>query len=227
MVCGRRTADRRCVSVPTLRDYGRCRALSGPLSALIFRQDITSPPIRHVQVFVTLAPYHIIHAMSEPRRPFSLTITAVGIFLLAMWNLWRASIIAQQQAMLQELEATLDPRVRLALAIVWAVVFFLLALALWRRKSAVRVVLPLTLAVYGVMHLALLFLTAPAPAARQGWLHPFLGLVLAIGWTVWVCLRPAHRDVWSTSVQRTSTMFALSPFTVKAVQRGYDGESED
>lgn len=178
-------------------------------------------------MFVTLAPYHIIHAMSEPRRPFSLTITTVGIFLLAMWNVWRATIVAQQQGMLQELDPTLDPRVRIVLAAIWALVFFLLALALWQRRAAVRIVMPMALGLYGAAHLTLLFLAAPAPAARQGWLLQFVGLVLATGWTVWVCLRPAHRDVWLAPVQQASTTFTLSPFTVKAVQRGYDGESED
>ena len=185
------------------------------------------PVIRHARLFVTLSPYHIIHAMSEPRRPLSLTITAVGIFLLAMWNLWRAWIVAQQRTMLQQLGATLDPDVRLALAVVWAAVFLLLALGLWRRRLTVRLVLPFAVLFYGALHLLLLFLYTPAPAARQEWPVQVLVTFAATGWTGWVCLRTAHRDVWLPTERRTDLNFTLSPFTFKVVQRGYDGESKD
>lgn len=165
--------------------------------------------------------------MSEPRRPLSLTITAVGIFLLAMWNFWRAWMVAQQRALLQELEATLDPRMRLALALLWGIVFLSLAVGLWRRQRAVRKALPAALLCYGVMHLILLFLFAPAPAARLSWPLQVLALLLATGWTTWVCLRKAHHDVWRPTGRPSDLNFTLSPFTFKVVQRGYDGESKD
>jgi hypothetical protein len=77
------------------------------------------------------------------------------------------------------------------------------------------------------LHLILLFLFAPAPAAHLSWPLQVLALLLATGWTAWVCLRKAHRDVWRATGRPTDLNFALSPFTFKVVQRGYDGESKD
>lgn len=134
--------------------------------------------------------------MSVPRRPLSLTLTALGIFLLAMWNVWRALIIARQSPLLQQLGVTLDPYTRLALAGFWAVVFLLLALGLWQRRRVVRYLLPPAVFFYGILHLALWQFFASAPAARQGWFMQLALLIVATAWTTWVCLRQAHGDVW-------------------------------
>lgn len=135
--------------------------------------------------------------MSVPRRPLSLTITILGIFLLAMWNVWRALIIARQSALLQQLGVTLDPHARLAFAGFWAVVFLLLALGLWQQRRIVRHLLPPAVFLYGVVHLALWQLFAPSGAARQGWIFQLIVLIAATAWTAWVCLRQGHSDIWS------------------------------
>lgn len=165
--------------------------------------------------------------MSAPRRPLSLTITALGIFLLAMWNLWRAWIVAQQGPLLEQIGVTLDPRARLLMSLVWALVFLLMGLALWRRLAVVRVLLPVAVFFYGVYHLLLLFLFAPAPAARQGWPMQLLLLVAATAWITWICWRPAHHDLWQQGDQDAAGRYPLSPLTFKVVQRGNDGESKD
>lgn len=134
--------------------------------------------------------------MSVPRRPLSLTLTAVGIFLLALWNVWRVSVIARESTYLQQLGVTLDPHVRLALAGFWATVFLLLALGLWQRRWTVRYLLPLAVFLYGVTHLALWQLFASAATARQGWFLQLIISIAATTWTAWVCLRQAHREVW-------------------------------
>lgn len=134
--------------------------------------------------------------MSVPRRPLSLTITAVGIFLLAMWNVWRALIIARQSALLQPLGVTLDPHLRLALAGLWAVVFLLLALGLWQRRWIVRYLLPGAVFLYGIIHLGMWLFFTLTPVARQGWFAQLILLIVATAWTTWVCLRQAHRGVW-------------------------------
>lgn len=178
------------------------------------------------RLLVTLSPYHIIHAMSLPHRPLSLTITALGIFLLAMWNLWRAWIIAQQSRLLEQIGVTLDPHVRLTLAVVWALAFLLLAGGLWRRRAVVRIFLPLAVLLYGGCQL-LLLLFAPAPAARQGWVLQLLVYLAAGAWTAWLCLRPAHRDWWRDEKQNARGHFLPAPFTLKVVQRGQNGKSKD
>lgn len=129
--------------------------------------------------------------MSAPRRPLSLTITILGIFLLAVWNLWRAWIVAQQSALLMEIGVTLDPRLRLALALAWALIFLLLTVGLWQQREVARILLPATVLLYGGYHLFLLLFT-PAPAARQGWALQLLVLTAAGGWSLWVSLRTAH-----------------------------------
>lgn len=126
--------------------------------------------------------------MSAPRRPLSLTITFLGIFLLAVWNLWRAWIVAQQSALLVEIGVTLDPRLRLVLALVWGLIFLWLAVALWQRRKVARILLPATVLLYGGYHLLLLLFT-PAPAARQGWALQLLFLIAAAGWSLWVSRR--------------------------------------
>ena len=165
--------------------------------------------------------------MSVPLRPLSLTITAVGIFLLAMWNLWRAWLVAQQSALLLQLGVTLDPRVRLVMAIVWGLAFLALALGLWQRRAVVRTLLPLTVLLYGCYHLLLLLFFAPSPAARQGWVMQLALLLAATGWTAWVCLRAAHRGVWTRKDHNSRGRYPFSPLTFKVVQREHDGESKD
>ncbi len=175
--------------------------------------------------------------MSVPRRPFSLTITALGIFLLAMWNLWRVWILLQQLVLLQELGATLDPRVRLVMSGIWAGAFVLLAVGLWRRRLIVRRLLPLTLSLYAGYQLAVLLIFAPAPAARQGWVAQLLFFTGAIVWAAWVCLRAAHRDYWLETGGQPPESYPLSPFTLletrglvkrrPVVDRGHNGESKD
>ena len=130
--------------------------------------------------------------MSVPRRPLSLKITALGIFLLAIWNLWRAKVVAQQNALLQQLGATLDPRLRLVMAVVWAVAFLLLAFGLWQRRPVVRVLLPVTIFLYGSYHLLIILFFVPSPAARQGWLAHLLVFAGATAWTFWVGLKAAR-----------------------------------
>lgn len=132
--------------------------------------------------------------MSAPHRPLSLTITILGIFSLAAWNLWRVWIVAQQSALLVQLGVTLDPRLRLAMAIVWALVFLLLAAGLWQRRAAARIFLPIVVLLYGSYHLLLLLFT-PAPAARQGWILQLLFWLTAGAWTVWVSRRSKTRNV--------------------------------
>lgn len=126
--------------------------------------------------------------MSAPRRPLSLIITIAGILLLAIWNLWRAAIIVRQRPLLEEIGPTLPSEIRLAMAIVWSILFVVLAVALWRRNPTLRIFLPLSVLIYGGYHL---FMTIfmPAPAARQTWPLQLVALLAAIAWTGWVAGR--------------------------------------
>lgn len=170
--------------------------------------------------------------MSAPRRPLSLLITIVAIFLLAIWNLWRAAIILRQRPLIEEIGPTLPPEIRLVMAIVWSILFVVLAVALWRRKPTMRIFLPLSVLIYGGYHL---FMTIfmPAPAARETWPLQVIALVAAVVWTGWVgkrmstAVRTPQRVTDEHDNAHEHLMPYESPFAFKVVQRGKHGKSKN
>lgn len=134
--------------------------------------------------------------MLPARRPLSVTVTAVGVFLLGAWNVWRSVELARQRDLILALEPSLDPLALLVFAIVWALVFVALAVALWRGLPPVRPWLPLALAAYALYQMLLVAFFVRSPLSRQGWQFDLLLYVVAIAWTVWVLYRPAQRAYW-------------------------------
>ncbi|MFW6183042.1 MAG: hypothetical protein ACOC8X_04530 [Chloroflexota bacterium] len=164
--------------------------------------------------------------MSRPRRPFFVTITAVGVFLLGMWNAWRTIELAQQSTFLLQLGVRPNPYARLVMALIWSILFLTLAVALWQRRPLVRRLLPLSLLLYAIYHLMLLALFVQAPAARQGWQVDVLLYAAAILWATWVVFRPAYRTYWRDDRDNSVVIaYPASPLTVR--ERGDDGESKD
>ncbi len=135
-------------------------------------------------------------------HPRTVTITALWVFLLGMWNVWRAVEVSNRLGLLLELGSTLDPRIRLGMAVVWAVLFIVLAALLWKGRSAVRRLLPLSLLLYALYRLSLMAFFMPAPAARRGWPTIAVFYIAALGWTLWVLYRPANEHVWETANRR-------------------------
>lgn len=162
--------------------------------------------------------------MNRP-RPFFVTITTAGVFLLGMWNAWRALILLQESNLLMQLDVTLNPFVRSTMALIWSFLFMSLAFALWRRRAIVRRVLPLSLLLYAVYHMLLLAFFIHAPAARQGWQASAALYAAAIVWTTWVVRRPAYDSYWRQAKNQSMITYPLSPFT--PIQRGDDGESKN
>ena len=137
--------------------------------------------------------------MRRSVRPRTVTITALGVFLLGTWNVWRAVEVSSRLRLLLELGSTVDPRIRLGMAVIWAVLFVALAVLLWQRRPAVRRLLPISLLLYALYRLALLAFFVPAPAARRGWPTMAALHAAALGWTLWVLYRPANDHVWKTA----------------------------
>ena len=137
--------------------------------------------------------------MRRPGHPRTVTITALGVFLLGMWNVWRAVELSSHLRLFLTLDPTLDPRIRLGLAVIWAVVFVVLAALLWLRRPAVRQVLPISLVLYALYRLSLLAFLMPAPAARRGWPATAALYAAALMWTLWALYRPANDQHWKAA----------------------------
>lgn len=163
--------------------------------------------------------------MSTPRRPFFVTVTACGVFLLGMWNAWRALALVRQRRLLIQLDPTLHPDARLVMAVIWTATFVTVAAALWQRRPIVRLALPVSLFLYALYHLLLSLFFVRAPAARLGWQADALLYAAAVAWAVWVAYRPAHGNCWRPTAGKPMTSYPLSLFT--RIQRGNDGQSKD
>ena len=86
------------------------------------------------------------------------------------------------------LNVTLDPRIRLVIAFVWAVIFVGVAGAMWWKRPFIQRALPLTLTLYAITELILL-LFAQTVNVQQLWLTGTCFLIFIIG-TWWSLKRP-------------------------------------
>jgi hypothetical protein len=89
-------------------------------------------------------------ALSAPNRPRSVTITFWSVIFLGTWNLGRAIAIGQQLEIAKVLGIQPDPRLRLAGAVLFTVLFFVLAWQLWRRRPFSLHAIPITIAGFTV-----------------------------------------------------------------------------
>lgn len=120
------------------------------------------------------------------------------LWLLGVWKLAQALALWRQADWLTGLPLTPDPRLRLALAIVWAALFMAAALALRARIPRARALVPLLLGAYGVFALSMnLGFAAHTPAA---W--PALAYAAFICFACWTLWRPAARAFFHPSAPR-------------------------
>ena len=143
--------------------------------------------------------------MARSDRPGSVTITVVAVFLLGVWNVWRTLVLFRSADLLLALDMSLDPRARLIMALVWALVFLGLALGLLWRRALARWLLPLSLLLYGLYNMAVLALFVRSPAARAGWPFDLLLYGLALAWAAWALHRPAVADYWRAPTHENSS----------------------
>jgi len=124
-------------------------------------------------------------------RPKSVTIVAAGVFLLGLVNIYRAIILYQHIDLQLDLGVSLDPRVRMILAVIWSVVLISMAIILWSRKPAAKALVPLLLLVYAIYRLALVRTFAESSYARDSQIASAILYGIAIAFTLWALNRKA------------------------------------
>jgi hypothetical protein len=129
---------------------------------------------------------------SAPNRPRSVTITFWSVTFLGTWNLGRAIAIGQQLELQDVLKLQPDPRLRLAAAIIFTLLFFGLAWQLWRKRPFTINAIPLTIAGYTVYETAVWLLFAQPPRNWSLWLLTSLILIGSILFTWWALRRATH-----------------------------------
>lgn len=138
-------------------------------------------------------------------RPRSVTLVAIGVLLLGLVNIIRAVSLYRLTDLQLELGVNLDPRLRMILSIIWAVVLVVLALFLWLRKPLTRIVVPLMLAIYAVYRLAIIGIFAQSEYARSNQLVTVILYCGVILFTIWALNRRASRSYFTTIHERRET----------------------
>jgi hypothetical protein len=132
-------------------------------------------------------------------RPIGVTMTGWLVFLLALINMWRAVGLARQSEVLLALAPSLDPRIRMSIAVLWVLLLLGSVWLLSRRLAIVRYLLPLLLLIYGLYHLGLVALFYESEAARRGWPLNALAHLVVAGYVTWALNRPATRSYFRTN----------------------------
>jgi hypothetical protein len=126
---------------------------------------------------------------SPSDRPRTVTITLWGVFILGGWNLARAVVLSRQSSLLLALGVSLDPRLRLIIALCWAILFWGAAFALWRKRPFARQAIPIILLLYGLYQLSLLLFFTQTQTAQRRWLLNTLSYTVAVLFTLWALNR--------------------------------------
>ncbi len=129
---------------------------------------------------------------TAPNRPRSVTITIWSVIFLGTWNLGRAIAIGQQLNLQDVLNLQPDPRLRLAAAILFTLLFFGLTWQLWLKRPFTRKAIPLTIAGYTVYETAVWLLFAQPPRNWSLWLLASLILTVDSLFTWWALRRATH-----------------------------------
>lgn len=69
------------------------------------------------------------------QRPFSVTLLAVAVLLLAAWNTGQAIVAARQLSFMQSLGVGAPGEILIVTGVTWAIGFWLAAIGLWRMKA--------------------------------------------------------------------------------------------
>lgn len=124
-------------------------------------------------------------------RPRAVTITLCGVFFLGVWNMGRVVAIQQQNIMLSDFNNSIAPHFRQVAALVWAVVWGSMMIALWQKRPFTRRAIPISLLLYAVYELSLTITFAQAAPAQTAWLSNGSFYLLIILYSTWALNRTA------------------------------------
>lgn len=113
------------------------------------------------------------------KRPLTVTLALWGVILFGVWNGGRAVTLYLQLEVLLNLNIHLDPRIRLALACSWTIIFFWLAWALSKKKPFCRFGIPLAVVGLGLSDL-LLQLFVPTAVTSDWLLNSFFFVIIPL-----------------------------------------------
>lgn len=134
-----------------------------------------------------------VNVHSTPNRPRSVTITLWSVIFFGTWNLGRAIALGQQLNLQEVVNIQPDPRLRLVAAAFFAVLFFILAWQLWRKRPFTIRAIPTAIAGYALYETAVWLQFAQPPRNWSLWLLTSLLLMGSILFTRW-SLRRASKN---------------------------------
>ena len=124
------------------------------------------------------------------KRPFSVTFTMWGVFLLGLWQVGRIIALLDQRELFVMLNIQPSPMVRVGLSLAWASLFFGLLIALWGRRPLARKTAPIAMIVYSLYQLAFLLFFTQSNTIQQNLLSHTLFYIGVSTLFFWALNRP-------------------------------------
>lgn len=130
------------------------------------------------------------------KRPRTISIVLLMLVILGIIQAAKGVALREQSALLLDLQVRPDPRLRFLIAAVWMVLFWSLAIALWRKMAVTRWLTPLLLAFYALYELAILGLFAQVPISSDRWLQYTIVTVALVLFAYWALNRSAANSYY-------------------------------
>ncbi len=130
----------------------------------------------------------------QGNRPLSVTLLTWGVLLLGLANVWRAVALFRQSNLLLDLGVSLDPRLRMLVALTWALVFLSISLSIWRRWKVTRFLTPILLILYAAYQLGLVRFFSQTYKVNTNWQVDSGLHIAALIFTIWALNHKSARQ---------------------------------
>lgn len=132
----------------------------------------------------------------RPKRPYGITLLALGVLGIAGWGLLRMLLAAWQWQFLAELPGV-SPLYMALSGLAWGILSLPLFWGLWRGlpwAPRLAPALVLTYAIYYWLDVVFMMDQLSGGALPKNWLFAILLTVVMLGYTVWALNRPAAKE---------------------------------